>query len=216
MPSRRGGLLGGRRGLLGDILVVLLPLLLRGQALSPSLGASSRFAGVGPLPSDTNRCSNSEYTNDTFYRGCGAPLASPCFNFSRCSLFPAPEDAPSSVSTRSSNSMFGGVGDGGGGGAGASGVKIYVFDSLCSLSDSDSIPFEAQGEPLARGQRYAHALSWVFRNAAREAGVLAATYDSACMFIHVGWREPEPCPVNTPLWNNGSNHVMINFGDGGR
>jgi len=209
MPLRKGGLRG-------HILAVLLPLFLDGGGVSPALGGSSRNGGMEPLSSDTNRCSDPEYTNDTFYRGCGAPLSSPCFNFSRCSLFPTSQDAPSSVSVRSSNPLSGGVGDGGGGGAGASGVKIYVFDNLCTLSDSDSISLEAQGENLPRGQRYTHVLSWIFRNAAQEAGALAATYDSACMFIHVGWRGPEPCPVNTPLWNNGSNHVMINFGDGGR
>ena len=74
-----------------------------------------------------------------------------------------------------------------------------------------------------RGSRFF--MGWVFRNAAQEAGLLAESYESACVFIHVNaagripngtkrsWKD---CPVRSPLWNDGANHVMIDFGDMGR
>ncbi len=204
MPSSRGGLLG-------HAAVLLLPFPLHGGPLPPTLGVFREH--VESLPSDTNRCSDPEFTQDIFNRICGAPLSSPCFDFSRCSRPSNDQDIPSS------NYLFGGVGGGGGGGGGESdesGVKIYVFDNECTLSDSDLILTQGPGEDQKVEARYTHALSWVFRNAAREAGILAPTYESACMFIHLGWGESKPCPINAPLWNNGSNHVMINFGDGGR
>jgi len=61
-----------------------------------------------------------------------------------------------------------------------------------------------------------HFIGWVFRNAAREAGVLAPTYESACIFMHVSRGGSERCAVDSHLWNNGANHVMVDFGDNGR
>lgn len=84
-------------------------------------------------------------------------------------------------------------------------VKMYVYDDGCSLSDSDSPSYSSQ-EGVIR----------TFKNAAREAGVLAATYESACLFVHVSRADNKPCAVNAPLWNSGMNHVMVNFGDQGR
>lgn len=57
----------------------------------------------------------------------------------------------------------------------------------------------------------------IWRDAANEMGVLAETYESACMFIHVNNRvDREPCAVDTPLWNYGANHFMIDLTDSGR
>lgn len=96
---------------------------------------------------------------------------------------------------------------------GVRGLAIYVFDSDCSLSDSGDLSFDGVGRG---GEQNPHYIDWVFRNAAREAGVLATAYDSACLFLHVTRGEKEPCAVSTPLWNSGLNHVMVDFGDEGR
>lgn len=151
-------------------------------------------------------------------RTCGPPMSSPCVNLSRChggdtAVLPAVRGAHDGVKA----------------------FTIYVFDSSCSLSDSANLSFDGGDR---RGEDDPHHIDWVFRNAAREAGVLAATYDSACLFMHVTrgegacavstpwWNlglfmhvtrgEREPCAVSTPLWNSGVNHVMVDFGDQGR
>lgn len=129
-------------------------------------------------------------------RACGPPLSSPCINLSRCHA----GDIASLPAVR-------------GGHDGVSGLKIYVFDSGCSLSDSRDLSFDGGGPGREQDP---HFIDWVFRNAAREAGVLATTYDSACLFVHVTRGEKEPCAVSTPLWNSGVNHVMVDFGDEGR
>ncbi len=168
-------------------------------------------AGLEPVRTDPSRCSNSEFTDRAFERRCGTPLSSPCFNVSRCSGPPLGSGDRHFFSPGSIEALVGG--------GAASGSQIYVFDNYCSLADSDSISEDAldkEGEPLRNEELQEHILSWVFRDAARQAGALAATYESACMFIDISWGEKEPCPVNAPLWNNGSNHVMVNFGDKGR
>ena len=201
------------RRLLGRVLLLLAPLPFHGNPLPPTVDVYSESGGgLKPVRTDTNRCSDSEFDNNMYNRQCGSPLSSPCFNFSRCALPLTAQEATATFTTPSSNSFATDAG-------GASGVKIYVFDNECSLADSDSISSEAvdeDGVALRAEGLYKHTISWIFRDAAREAGVLAATYESACIFLHVGWAESEPCPVNAPLWNNGSNHVMVNFGDNGR
>jgi len=131
------------------------------------------------------RCSDMDMSAFEKGRSCGPPLTAPCFDFSRCA---------------SNTSASGGV----------AGPKIYVFDSDCSLSDSESPSFHGKNEDGLPN------IGAVFQNAAREAGVLAATYESACVFLYAGRAEREPCAVNTPLWNSGANHVMVNFGDNSR
>lgn len=145
----------------------------------------------------TNRCSDQEFTRSIFDMGrtCGAPLGLPCFNYSRCAM-PSPG---SGYSANGSAVAPAGVGD-------VSRPKIYVYDYGCSLSDSDSPSYRGQEEPVIG----------TFQNAAREAGVLAATYDSACVFLHVSRADNKPCAVEAPLWNSGMNHMMVNFGDEGR
>lgn len=83
-----------------------------------------------------------------------------------------------------------------------------------ALSDSSAL-LTADGRGVGDEEDDDHYIGWVFRNAAREAGVLAPTYDSACVFMHVT-RGNERCAVKTPLWNDGVNHVMVDFGDSGR
>eukprot|EP00752_Nemacystus_decipiens_P012930 g11444.t1 len=85
--------------------------------------------------------------------------------------------------------------------------------------------FAADGSGLGEEKDNHHFLGWVFRNAARQAGVLAESYESACVFMHAtgpGKRlndtqlQWQHCPVRSPLWNGGVNHIMIDFGDDGR
>lgn len=202
-----------RGRLLGQVLLVLLPVPFHGNPVPPTVELFSKAGrGLEPVRTETNRCSDSEFDTGMYNRQCGSPLSSPCFNFSRCAVMPTAQDEFATFATASSSALTTGDDT-------ASGVKIYVFDNECSLANSDSISSDARdegGEALRAEALYKHNLSWIFRNAAREAGVLAATYESACIFIHVGWAESEPCPVNAPLWNDGSNHVMVNFGDNGR
>lgn len=135
--------------------------------------------------SPTKRCSDVDMSIFEKGRDCGPPLTAPCFDFSRC----APNASASD---------------------GVGGPKIYVFDSDCSLSDSDSPSFHGEEENGLPN------LGAVFQHAAREAGILATTYESACMFLYAGRAEREACAVNTPLWKSGANHVMVNFGDNPR
>lgn len=130
-------------------------------------------------------------------RVCGPSMSNPCINLARCrggdaAALPA---------------VHGAARDG------VRGFAIYVFDSDCSLSDSGDLSFDGEGHGEEQNPHY---IDWVFRNAAREAGILATTYDSACLFVHVTRGEKEPCAVSTPLWNSGVNHVMVDFGDQGR
>lgn len=138
----------------------------------------------------TNRCLDGKFTRAMFDKGraCGAPFSLPCFNYSRCAM-PSPNSGTSVAS-----------------GGEIGGPKIYVYDFGCSLSDSDSPSYRDQEEGVVR----------TFQNAAREAGVLAATYESACVFLHVSRADSNPCAVKAPLWNSGVNHLMVNFGDQGR
>ncbi len=81
-----------------------------------------------------------------------------------------------------------------------------------ALSDSSAL---LTRNVTAAGEESNH-LGWVFRNAALEAGVLAPTYESACIILHVSTNGEEGCAFKSPLWNNGSNHVMVDFFDKGR
>lgn len=190
MPQPRGSCLAR----IGNWLP-LVALLLHWLPLVATLEASRA------LGDEINRCSNSDFNVDKFDTTCGPPLSSPCFDFSRCTLSVPDYDSSETAA------------------AGGGGPKIYVYDHGCSLSDSDSISLDGQedgGPALENEVLNSHIISWVFRDAAEERGVLAETYDSACVFIHVSWGEKEPCAVNQPLWDNGRNHVMVNFGDKGR
>lgn len=82
---------------------------------------------------------------------------------------------------------------------GSVGAWLYVCGAQCSLADSSAIPFHGQQS--------------IWREAAREAGVLAERYESACLFIMVDHKRQAPCATNAPLWNNGVNHIMIDFND---
>ncbi|CAN0164439.1 unnamed protein product [Hapterophycus canaliculatus] len=51
-----------------------------------------------------------------------------------------------------------------------------------------------------------------WREALWVAGMLAETYEEACLFIHVNTHNhDEPCATRTPLWNGGVNHIMMEF-----
>lgn len=73
----------------------------------------------------------------------------------------------------------------------------------------------ADGTGLGQEKEDSHYIGWVFRNAAREAGVLADSYETACVFMHVNMVNEESCVTRAPLWNNGVNHVMVDFSDWG-
>lgn len=91
------------------------------------------------------------------------------------------------------------------------GPTIYVYDFNCTLLDSDQ-------QPTTRKNQDDHHISSYWRKAARKAGVLAETYESACIFLHANdARDPqEPCATKAPLWNDGVNHVMVDFTDNTR
>lgn len=74
----------------------------------------------------------------------------------------------------------------------------------CSEADSRDLPnANHNGDDLQHQGSY-----WV--EALREAGMLADTYEEACVFIHVNTHNhDQPCAVNATLWNDGANHVMM-------
>ena len=94
-------------------------------------------------------------------------------------------------------------------GPGGNGINMYVHDGECSLRNSSELSFDGK----LNGEKLDHQEGWVWRSALRDAGLLAETYESACLFIHVSLRSRKPCPPTTPLWNGGVNHVMVDFSD---
>lgn len=84
------------------------------------------------------------------------------------------------------------------------GPSVYVYDSECSLQNSTSLP--PSNESLQ--------LSHTWREVAREAGILSETYEDACVFVHVNKRlDRDPCATESPLWNGGVNHLMVDLTD---
>lgn len=82
------------------------------------------------------------------------------------------------------------------------GPSIYVYDDNCSLADSDQL-------------LHRDASHW--SDAVSRVGLLAKSYESACMFIQVNSHaHEEPCAPQAPLWNGGANHIMIDFTSWGR
>lgn len=92
--------------------------------------------------------------------------------------------------------------------------SVYVYDSECSLLDSSTLLAQDGGQVDPHRMNH-HYIEWVLRDEARKAGLLAATYESACMYVHVGFGQ-EACAVHAPRWNNGSNHLMVDMSDDGR
>lgn len=77
------------------------------------------------------------------------------------------------------------------------GPTIYVYDDNCTLANSNQL-------------QHRDASHW--SNAVRRVGLLAESYESACLFIQVNSHaHEEPCAPRTPLWNGGANHFMIDF-----
>lgn len=86
---------------------------------------------------------------------------------------------------------------------------MYVYDDNCSLADSRELP---KGTEEVADDR--NRMNSYWRKAAHDAGLLAETYDSACLFVHVNQRvDREPCAPHAPLWNRGANHVMVDLTD---
>lgn len=94
---------------------------------------------------------------------------------------------------------------------GGLGPTIYVYDHDCTLKDSSELEF-------AREVDDGHFLSPIWRDAARDVGVLAEKYETACAFIEVNMRRAKdpPCATRSPLWNNGVNHLIMDFTDTSR
>lgn len=85
---------------------------------------------------------------------------------------------------------------------------MYVYDHNCSLADSSQLA-NATAEIVDKDQ-----IGAIWRTAVANAGLLAEKYESACLFVHVNRRiDKEPCAPGAPLWNEGSNHVMVDLTD---
>lgn len=144
------------------------------------------FQSRGPVTAESNRCADLDMSVFAKAMTCGSPLSYPCFEHHRCT----PQEE------------------------GGSGTGMYVYDEECSLADSEFLSVDGKtrdGEKLGP-----HDVAWFWRRALKEAGLLAETYESACMFIHVSWVGVKPCAAEAPLWNGGANHVMVDFSDKGR
>ena len=86
---------------------------------------------------------------------------------------------------------------------------MYVYDNDCSLANSSLLGNATTYHADERDMSGA-----IWRTAAANAGLLAETYESACLFVHVNERvDHEPCASRAPLWNEGSNHVMVDLTD---
>lgn len=84
--------------------------------------------------------------------------------------------------------------------------QVYVYDFDCSLEDSDRLSLNGDG-------LNEHHIAWYWRRILHEKGQLSPTYESACIFISVNRDPGEPCAVRAPLWNDGANHLMVDFSD---
>lgn len=94
---------------------------------------------------------------------------------------------------------------------------IYIYDSDCSLLDSSTLLARDGTQKVDAHRMNHHYLERVLRDEAKDAGLLAATYESACIYIHIGeGGRGEACPVRSPLWNEGSQHLMVDMSDEGR
>lgn len=135
----------------------------------------------------SNRCSDFDLSTFDEGKACGSPFAAPCFDYNSHCISP-------------SQTTLTLQGTGG----------IYVYDYDCSLGNSNSLPMEQE---VLDGRH----LSSFWRVAARDAGILAESYESACAFIHVNNRADQtPCAAETPLWKNGANHLMVDVTDSTR
>ncbi|CAN0320203.1 unnamed protein product, partial [Pylaiella littoralis] len=91
---------------------------------------------------------------------------------------------------------------------------IYVYDGNCSLADSSAL-LEPQEKTQTRWERKCDDLDIILRNEAENVGLLAQTYESACLFVAATTRFTS-CAVGQPLWNGGSNHLLVDLSDRGR
>eukprot|EP00752_Nemacystus_decipiens_P004771 g4342.t1 len=82
------------------------------------------------------------------------------------------------------------------------GPSVYVYDKECSLKDSSQIDD--------------HGMQALIRGLAKDEGILADTYESACSFISINSREELQCAITAPLWDEGRNHVMLDVHDNSR
>lgn len=90
------------------------------------------------------------------------------------------------------------------------GPTLYVYDLDCSLADSSDM------STVAEGMDKEHVAS-TWRGAAKDAGVLAETYESACAFVYVNSRaNMDPCVTRAPLWNGGVNNLVVDYTDHAR
>lgn len=86
---------------------------------------------------------------------------------------------------------------------------MYVYDNRCSLANSSLL-----GNATTYHEDERDMSGAIWRTAAANAGLLAETYESACLFVHVNERvDHEPCASRAPLWNEGSNHLMVDLTD---
>lgn len=95
--------------------------------------------------------------------------------------------------------------------------SVYIYDSECSLLDSSTLLEQDGSQQVDSHHMNHHYLEWLLRNEAKDAGLLAETYDSACLYVHVGkGGSEEACAVRSPQWNEGSHHLMVDMSDVGR
>ena len=168
----------------------VLPALLLAFNLRALVHERKRIKRIFLRDPPTNSCADLELSIFDKGESCGFPPAYPCFDHSRC-LLPPQGSEP----------------------------RFYIYNQDCSLANSSELP-EARSFPggVSGGTRlYHHEIAWYWRQAAREAGVLAEAYESACLFVHVRIHQAEQtCAAHSPLWNGGANHIMLDLTDGGR
>lgn len=96
---------------------------------------------------------------------------------------------------------------------------IYVYDASCSLANSSALLGSQEMEQDQWTLKFDHAnIGGTLRNEANDAGLLAHTYESACLFVSATSSAPglTSCAVEQPYWNGGSNHLMVDLSDKGR
>lgn len=89
------------------------------------------------------------------------------------------------------------------------GPKVYIYDQECSLRPSSELPMMEESGGWGE-------VDPIYRKTAQEMGILADSHESACLLIHVrrtGHKHSNLCAPDSPSWNGGVNHVMVDFSD---
>lgn len=114
---------------------------------------------------------------------CGSPWSTDCFNRNRC------------------------VGP-----SGAQELSIYVHDAVCSNSPSTALIASNSNDSNGNCGSVCIAALSLIREKAQAKGLLAERPEEACLIV-AGLRTGHRCVSRSSTWDDGRNHLIIDFND---